>query len=154
MPSPVVSTQVVAPRKLAAVRRQVTVAGIAAAWKPALDQVWAFLRERPELRTDGHNVFLYHHGAGRNAPMTVEFGVEVSSPFEPSGEVIAAETPAGEVAFAVHVGSYATLSRTHDAIHAWCAAEHRAIAGQSWEIYGDFESDESKLATTVLYLLE
>jgi len=35
---------------VAAVRAQVPISGIAQAWKPALDQVWAFLRANSGLR--------------------------------------------------------------------------------------------------------
>jgi len=48
-------------RILAAVRRRVVVRDISTAFKPALDSVWAFLGKHPGLRTDGHNIFLYHH---------------------------------------------------------------------------------------------
>ena len=89
--------QVVSPRILAAVRRTVTIGGVGAVWRPALDQVWAFLRTHPDLRTDGHNIFLYHHPARRGDPMDVDFGVEVVREFAPSGEVKPVETPAGEV---------------------------------------------------------
>jgi hypothetical protein len=99
-------------------------------------------------------VFLYHHGATRSAPLTVDFGVEVARAFAPVGEVIASETPAGQAALAVHVGPYAGLGRAHDAIHAWCAANGRAIGAASWEIYGDWTDDEAKLETTVGYLLK
>jgi hypothetical protein len=157
--SVVVTLQTVTPRRLAAVRRRINVSGIASAWRPALDQVWAFLRAHPELREGGddafhgHNVFLYHHGEGRQAPMDIDFGVQVPRPFEPLGEIINSETPAGQVALAVHVGAYGKLPGTHDAIHAWCAEHHRTIGKQSWEIYGDWTNDESKLETTVAYLL-
>jgi effector-binding domain-containing protein len=148
-----VSVQSVPPRKLAAVRRTVAIGGVAAAWRPALDQVWEFLRCQPDLRAGGHNVFLYHHGAGRDAPMEVDFGVEVARVFEATGEVHACETPAGEVAIAVHTGTYGGLGEAHAAIRAWCAAHRRTLAGKSWEIYGDWSDDESKLETTVMYLL-
>src|ERR1700749_4126943 len=126
-----VSVRTVASIKLAAVRRHVTIGEIGDAWKPALDKVWEFLRAQPGLRTDGHNVFLYHHPARRDQPMDVDFGVEVSRAFEPSGEVHATETPAGMVAIAVHVGAYARMKETHDAIHAWREANNRAFAGKS-----------------------
>jgi effector-binding domain-containing protein len=148
-----VSVQMVEPRKVAAVRREVTVFTIGAAWRPALDQVWNFLRERSGLHTDGHNIFLYHHGPSRDDPMQVDFGVEVTRPFDPAGEVRATFTPAGEVAQAIHVGNYGRLAETHQAIHDWCAAHGRRIAGKSWEIYGDWTDDESKQQTTVVYLL-
>jgi effector-binding domain-containing protein len=86
--------------------------------------------------------------------MNVDFGVEITRGFEPSGEVYATETPAGEVAAAVHVGAYDRLVETHGAIHAWANVHQRAFAGQSWEIYGDWSDDVSKLETTVVYLLK
>ena len=153
MAAVVVSVQKVTPRTLAAVRREVTIGGVANAWRPALDQVWEFLRTQPGLHAGGHNVFLYHHPSHRNAPMPVDFGVEVTRSFEAAGEVRATQTPSGEVALATHVGPYSRLKETHDAVHAWAAHNRRSIGGNSWEIYGDWTEDESKLETTVVYLL-
>jgi hypothetical protein len=93
---PDISIQTVTARMLAAVRRQVRVDEIGSAWRPALDKVWEFLRQHPGLRTDGHNVFLYHHPAGPELPMDIDFGVEIIRPFEPSGDVLSTETPAGK----------------------------------------------------------
>ena len=140
--------------RLAAVRRKVAIGGIGAAWRPALDQVWGFLRTHPGLRTDGHNVFLYYHPEPRDLPMDVDFGVEVVRAFEPEGEVYATATPAGEVAVAGHVGPYERIRDTHDAIHAWRVANNRVFAGMSWEIYSDPSDDPAKLETTILYLLQ
>jgi len=148
-----VSVQVVEPRKLAAVRRQVAVGGVASAWRPALDQVWAFLRSQPGLRTDGHNIFLYHHPARRSEPMNVDFGVEVSRSFSPSGEVYETHTPGGEAAMAVHRGGYDQLRATHEAVNQWAKSHNRSFGGYSWEIYGDWSDDPSNLETTVVYLL-
>ena len=148
-----VSVEVVQPRKLAAVRRQLTIGAVASAWRPALDQVWTFLRSQPGLRTDGHNIFLYHHPARRSDPMNVDFGVEVSRSFSPSGEVYETNTPAGEAAIAVHRGGYDQLHGTHDAIHQWAKSHDRSFAGSSWEIYGDPSDDPSKNETTIVYLL-
>src|SRR5208282_1795703 len=148
-----ISIQVVPARTLAAVRRHIRVDQIAGAWRPASDQVWAFLRQHPELRTDGHNIFLYHHPANLQSPMDVDFGVQVTCPFERSGEVFATETPAGKVASALHVGPYERLGDTNQAIHAWAAANRMSFAGKSWEIYGDGTEDSAKLETRVEYLL-
>ena len=117
-------------------------------------KVWDFLRTKPGLRTDGHNVFLYHHPSRRDMPMDVDFGVEVVRAFEPEGEVDAVEIPAGEAAVAVHVGPYDRMKETHDAIHAWREANNRSFAGKSWEIYGDWSDDPAKLETTIVYLLK
>src|SRR5580692_10722826 len=133
-----ISVRTVASMKLAAVRRHVAITGLGTAGKPALDQVWKFLRTQPGLRTDGHNVFLYHHPARRDLAMDVDFGVEVTRSFETAGEVYATETPAGMVAVAVHVGAYDCIKETHDAIYLWCEASNWAFAGKSWEIYGDW----------------
>jgi effector-binding domain-containing protein len=106
--------------------------------------VWDFLRTEPGLRTDGRNVFLYHHPARRDHPIDVDFGVEVEHTSE----------PAGEAAVEVHAGSYDRLKETHDAIHAWSVTNERGFAGKSWEIYGDWSDDPAKLATTIVYLLK
>jgi effector-binding domain-containing protein len=151
--TPEVHTEIARPRILAAVRRSVRLGEIGSAWKPALDQVWAFLRAQPGLRSDGHNVFLYHHPARRDLPMEIDFGVEVTRVFDRAGEVYATATPTGEVAVAVHVGPYDQLKAAHDAIHAWAATSRRDFAGQSWEIYGDPTDDPAKTETTVVYLL-
>ena len=149
-----VSVRKVPAIKLAAVRRQVAIGDVGAAWRPALDKVWEFLRTQPGLHTDGHNVFLYHHPARRDLPMDVDFGVEVVRAFESAGEVFATETPAGEAVVAVHAGAYDRMKETHDAIHAWSAANNRPFAGKSWEIYGDWAEDPAKLETTIMYLLK
>jgi len=137
---------------VAAVRTRVPISGIAQAWKPALDQVWAFIRTHGSLKP-GHNLFLYHHPANRSEPMDIDFGVQVAQPFEPSGNVRCIETPAGDVASTIHVGPYDRLAGAHNAVHAWCSANHRNIGQASWEIYGDWTDDPARLETTIRYLL-
>jgi effector-binding domain-containing protein len=149
-----VRIETVAHRKLAATHRQVRIGQVAAVWRQALDQVWEFLHRNPGLHTGGHNIFLYHHPKNRESLMDVDFGVEVTRSFPSSGEVILVETPAGKVARALHVGPYIDLKRTHDAIHAYAAANQLTFAGKSWEIYGDWTEDESKLETRIEYLLD
>src|SRR5690242_14654563 len=132
-----VNLQIVQPRKLAAVRREVAPGAVGSAWKPALDKVWEFIRSQRGLWTDGHNIFLYRHPNQPGAPMLCDFGVEVTRAFETAGEVYAAETPAGEAAVGVHRGPYGRMKETHNAIEKWMAANRRESAGYSWEIYGD-----------------
>jgi effector-binding domain-containing protein len=85
--------------------------------------------------------------------MDVDFGVEVTRSFESSGEVRAVEVPGGRAAVAVHIGSYAKLHDAHQALHRWCEGNQLRIGTHSWEIYGDWSDDESKLETTIVYLL-
>ena len=56
-----VDLQTVAPRKLAAVRREVEPGAVGSAWGPAVGKVWDFIRGQSDLWTGGHNIFLYHH---------------------------------------------------------------------------------------------
>ena len=149
-----VKLQTVHPRKLAAVRREVAPGAVGSAWGPALGKVWEFIRSQPGLRTDGHNIFLYHHPAQPGAPILCDFGVEVTRTFETVGEVYATETPGGEAAVAVHRGPYSRLTETHNAIGKWMAANRRESAGHSWEIYGDPTPDPADTQTTVVYLLK
>jgi effector-binding domain-containing protein len=148
-----VNIQTVHPRKLAAVRREVAAGAVSSAWGPALDKVWEFIRSQTGLRTDGHNIFLYHHPKLPGAPILCDFGVEVTRTFETAGEVYATETPGGEAAVAVHRGPYNRMNEAHVAIGKWMAANRRESAGQSWEIYGDPTPDPADTETTVVYLL-
>jgi effector-binding domain-containing protein len=141
------------PRLLAAVRRTAAPREIPTVFKPALDMVWAFLGKNKGLRTDGHNVFLYHHVDRPEAGMPIDFGVEVTRRFEPQGEVRCVETPAGEAAVLVHQGAYSGIPKAHAALHAWFAANQRTMGAYSLEVYGDWSDDPSKLETTIQYLL-
>jgi effector-binding domain-containing protein len=105
-------------------------------WPTLLDEVWAFLRATPGLRTEGHNVMLYRHNA-RDVEVAVEVGVQVTDTFEAAGRVVPSSLPAAEAAAAVHAGTPAEIGAAHAAIRAWCSTQRRAVTGLSWEIYGD-----------------
>jgi GyrI-like small molecule binding protein len=154
IPSSDVVSQTVHPRTLAAVRREVVPGKVASVWGPALDKVWELIRSQPGLRTDGHNIFLYHHPTRPGAPMLCDFGVEVTRTFETAGEVFATSTPGGEAAVAVHRGPYDRLYDTNAAIRNWIAENRRESAGLSWEIYGDPTPNPADTETTVVYLLK
>jgi effector-binding domain-containing protein len=149
-----VNVQTVYPRRLAAVRREVAPGAVGSAWRPALDKVWEFIRSQPGLRTDGHNIFVYHHPTQPGAPLRCEFGVEVTRTFDTAGEVYATETPAGEAAVAVHRGPYDRMNEAQDEIRRWMAANERQSAGQSWEIYGDPTPDPADTETILVHLLK
>ena len=136
---------------IAAVRARVPRGGVAAAFRQPLDRVWKYQRANPGLRTDGHNLFLYHHAAGSS--LAVDFGVQVTRPFDGEGEVRCVATPTGHVAATAHRGPYELLGNAHAAVMAWCERSGRAIGAASWEIYGDWSGDPTTLETTVVYLL-
>jgi GyrI-like small molecule binding domain len=136
---------------IAAVHARLPIGGVAGAFRQPLDRVWAFLRAHPGLRTDGHNLFLYHHGA--RGELSVDFGVQVVRPFDGDGDVQCIATPAGRVASTVHRGPYDRLGDAHAALVAWCEHGGRAVGDASWEIYGDWSDDPALLETTVVYRL-
>ncbi len=140
-------------RPMAAVHVSVPLGRVAATWRPALDKVWAFLRTHDGLRTDGHNIFVYHHPARPGAPMEVDFGVEVSRPFEGEDGIVFTQTPAGHAAWTSHIGPPDQLAAANAAIEAWCDAHDRSPAGVSWEIYGDPGDDPATFEVRVFYLL-
>jgi effector-binding domain-containing protein len=149
-----VTVETVSPRTLAACRGQARLGEIGMVAMPLLDKVWAFLKTREALRRPGgHNVFLYHHPANRDDPMQIDFGVEVARPFAAEDGVACVETPAGVAASTLYVGPYSQMHPAHQAIHAWGRENGRRIGAMSWEVYGDWTEDETKLETEIFYLL-
>jgi effector-binding domain-containing protein len=150
----VITVDTAPPRILAAVRRRVRPADVSTAFRSALDQVWAYLRSNPGLRNDGHNIFIYHHTGGDPATgIDVDFGVEVTRQFTARGEVGPVTTPAGRAAVTVHRGPYSGLPAAHAAMRRWFSDNGKSIGAWSMEIYGDWQQDESRLETTILYAL-
>lgn len=149
-----VVVETVSPRPIAAVRERVRPGQVGAVWRPALDQVWAFLRSHDGLWAGGHNVFVYRHPVGPGEPMDVAFGVEVTRAFDGEGAIISTETPGGVAASTLHVGPYEGLADAHQAIDAWRAAHGRTFGPASWETYGEAEDDPAKMEIRVSYLLD
>ena len=120
-------------------------------WRTLLDEVWAFLRATPGLRTDGHNVMLYRH----NVPgieVAVEVGVQVTRSFEPTGRVVPSMLPAVDAA-TTRAETTADIGAAHAAVRAWCAAQGRALTGVSWEIYGDPDPANGSVEVAVFWEL-
>jgi hypothetical protein len=76
-----VKCETVRPRKLAAVRREVAPGEVDSAWGPAIGKVWPFIRSQPDLWTEGHNIFLYHHPTQPGSQILCDFAVEVTDTF-------------------------------------------------------------------------
>jgi effector-binding domain-containing protein len=142
----------VSERPVAAIRRRMRQPEIATGFRLPLDEVWRFMRKHAELCPD-HNVFIYHPAAECAGAMDIDFGVEVAQPFPAEGEVRCVTMPAGRAATMLHVGPYDRLVETHTEVQRWCAANGHPLAGVSWEIYGHWNDDPSKLETRVGYLL-
>jgi effector-binding domain-containing protein len=147
-----VDTATVAPRPTAVVRQTTTWAEFPRLWRQLLDEVYGYVRPRPELAsgtTPGElwqNVMLY----ADDVP-TVEVGVLVSAPFAGEGRVVASQLPGGQVARTVHRGDYAALGEAHDAVRRFAAERGLELAGPRWEIYGHGDVDPPE--TEISYLL-
>ena len=148
-----VSQQISAPRTIAAVHAHLPIGTVPSAFRRYLDQVYAAARAGT-VKLDGQNVFLYHGVPERPSDVHVAFGVGVTTPFSAVGAVEPTLLPVGEVATTTHWGSYATLGAAHSAIVEWCRVHGRQRAGTSWEVYGHWTEDESRLRTDIFYLLE
>jgi len=149
-----VVVETVSSRPIAAVRASVHRGQVGSVWRPALDQVWAFLRSHDGLWAGGHNVFVYQHPTRPGEPMDVAFGVEVTRAFKGVGAITSTETPGGVAASTLHVGPYEGLADAHRAIDAWRAAHGRTFGSTSWETYGEAEDDPAKMEIRVIYLLD
>lgn len=135
---------------LAVVRRQAHASELARLVPECCGLVWNVVRAQHAQA--GRHVALYWDGTIR-----LEVGVELHGPFAEDGDVVRSATPAGAVASATHFGAYGGLGAAHDAVRAWCRANHHRLAGPSWEIYGhwlpEWNADPSRIRTDVYYLI-
>ena len=120
-----------------------------------LSEVWDFLKAIG-VKDAGHNVVLYSDDASKallrtEAEVPIEVGVQVATSFESTGRVVCAAIPEGTVATVVHMGPYQKLPEAHVAVREWCAEHGHALAGPSWEIYGDWTDNPEELRTDVFY---
>ena len=141
----------VAPRAVAGVRAEVRRGQVARELGRHLEQVYA-AGKSGAVALDGQNIFIYRGATGDR--LTVDFCVGVTAPFAAVGAVVPLETPQGVAAMTRHVGDYARLADANAAILEWCRVNGRAPAGPSWEVYGHWDPDPSKLRTEVYHLLK
>jgi effector-binding domain-containing protein len=119
--------------------------------KACMGPVYALLKARG-LPVPGHNVVSY----GLFLPdgsIPIECGVLTPEPMVGSESVVPSALPAGRVAVLSHLGPYYEMSRTYDAIKAWCEATGLEQSGPAWEEYDDWSDDPAKLRTDVYRLL-
>lgn len=140
-----------APTPLLVVHRRAQISQFSKVIPDGCGVVWNFIKAT-NITPRGRNVAVYRP---TNTPeFALEIGVEVGAGAAGGGEVALSSTPSGEAVTAAHIGPYSMLKNAHAAVQAWCAANNRQIAGPSWEVYGHWTDDESKLRTDVFYLLK
>lgn len=115
-----------------------------------VDQVWAFVRSdqvSPPLVTN-HNVVVYRWDDAAKR-LDVEVGVQVDRAFTEVGPtgVFASSLPGGRTATATHTGSYDAIGQSFTALHEWAREQGLRETGVTWEVYGDWNDDETKLET-------
>lgn len=115
--------------------------------KTNLDKVWAYLRANGAK--PGHNVVVYRNYDKATGVMTIDVGVQVDSGLPGDGTVVPTTTPGGLVATTTHIGPYDKLGNASSALHQFCNTHDHPIAGPTWEEYGDWTDDVSKLRTDV-----
>jgi GyrI-like small molecule binding domain len=76
-------------------------------------------------------------------------GILVSRRFDPVGEVVSSELPAGRAAHLVLAGPYDGLPAAWDRLFAWCEEQRLERAGINWQIY----DEEEPAPVTLLYAL-
>jgi effector-binding domain-containing protein len=147
---PTVDLQSVKSIPLSVVRRRARQSALSTVVPQACGVVWNAIREQ-KAPGAGRLVAVYL-GANADGDLDLEVGVEMPVPLA-HGDVIASATPAGRVAHAAHIGPYHRLGEAHNAICDHCTTHNLPLAGPSWEVYGHWTDDESKLRTDVFYLL-
>ena len=133
---------------LAVIRLQASRAALSRVVPECCGRVWNVVRAQ-------------HAGAGRHvaiywdATIRLEVGVVLHGPFVEQVGVVRSATPGGTVAWVTHLGPYGALGAAHQAVHDWCMANGRRLAGPSWEIYGhwqaEWEHDPTRIRTDVFY---
>jgi effector-binding domain-containing protein len=138
----------IAPVLLALTEAELPRSEISARIRGMFDVAYSWLRSA-EVRQTGHNYAVYDQCTKQS--LRVRVGFPVSVPFLDSALVKCVEFSPGRAAHAIHIGSYNSLHVTYRILTEWCLKEGVQLSGESWEIYGDWNDDPSKLKTD-LYL--
>lgn len=110
------------------------------------DIVYGWLRQSGIQKT-GHNYALYDQFSAHGMRMRV--GFPVAQQFLGTTQVHCVELLGGKAAHTMHRGSYSGLPTAHSKLRDWCTQRSLPLAGESWEIYGDWTDDESQLTTDI-----
>ena len=138
-------------RRILAVRKKVRWTELGKVAIPSLDEVWKHIRAN-EITGCGHNVFIYRGMSILG--VEASFGVEVPEGVEaPEGFVID-ETPSGKAATFHQYGDYSKLIDTNLTIRQWCKQQDLKVDNISWDLYGDWDEDPTKVRTDVFYHLK
>lgn len=85
--------------------------------------------------------------------MHYEPGVVVARAFEPVGNVVPSQLPAGRAVGHVLVGPFDVLPQAWPALLCWCSTKGLKLEGTFWQVYGPTRPDPVKPETTLFALL-
>ena len=115
------------------------------------DVVYTWLRTS-NAKQVGHNYAVYDQFT--KGGMRVRVGFPVSERFPDNELVKCIELEGGRAAHVKHIGPYNKLQAAYDGLTAWCAREGHKTSGESWEVYGDWHDDPSKLVTDIYFRID
>ncbi len=110
------------------------------------DIVYTWLRESAAKQV-GHNYAIYDQFSA--AGMRMRVGFPVSAPFDDGSLVRCLELGVATAAHTKHIGPYSGLHAAYSELNKWCSRESLNRAAFSWEEYGDWDDDPSKLVTDI-----
>ena len=103
-------------------------------------------RNNRNLQTGNNHVLYDQFSADR---MRMRVGFPVSKPFADTLQVKCVELSGERTADMTHPGSYRGLPAAHIRVNEWSTEHSLQPAGASWEVYGDWCQDESRLVTEI-----
>jgi len=115
------------------------------------DIVYTWLRTS-SVKQVGHNYAIYDQCTKDR--MRARVGFPVSERFPDNELVQCIELESGRAAHVKHIGPYNKLQAAYDGLIAWCAREGHKTSGESWEVYGDWHDDPSKLVTDIYFRID
>ncbi len=139
------------PRPIAVVRVTTVISKWPSQFMRELDKVY-YAVKAGRVRQSGHNVMVYRPRP--DGQVDIECGIETDARFETAGEVVYSETPSGSAVTIAHIGPYQRLGESHNAVVQWSRANGQQLTGICWEIYGDWNEDESQLRTDIFHLMQ
>ena len=133
-----------APVLLALTQAELPRSEIPARIRGLFDITYAWLRSA-DVHQVGHNYAIYDECTKHG--LRVRVGFPVSEAFPDTELVKCVEFAPGRAAHATHVGPYGNLQATYRILAEWCSHGRVPLSSVSWEIYGDWNDDPSKLKT-------
>ena len=133
---------------LAVAQEDVERAQISSRIRPLFDVVYSWVKGADVLQA-GNNYAVYDRCTPER--LRLQVGFPVSGTFADTDGVKCIELEAGRAAHATHVGSYEDMHVTNRALTEWCTEQGLSVTGDSWEVYGDWHDDPSKVTTDIYF---